>query len=94
VFDRKIAAIGTYNMDPMSEQINSEVMACIKSDSFAMRTALRIHEDMRESSQYTLEIKKNGKVVKEMFGPSQLAKGKLKVILNILRKLKFLRPLI
>lgn len=94
VFDRKIATVGTYNMDPMSEQINSEVLACIKSDTFAMRTALRIEEDMKLSKQYTLEIKKNGKVVKEMFGPAQLVKGKLKIILNILRKLKFLRPLI
>lgn len=93
VFDRQVAAIGTYNMDEMSEKINSEVVACLKSPDFATRTALRIQKDIDESSQYSIKLVEKGEPV-ELFGPSKLAKGKLKVILEFLRRLKFLRPLI
>ncbi|MDP7421094.1 MAG: phosphatidylserine/phosphatidylglycerophosphate/cardiolipin synthase family protein [bacterium] len=94
VFDRKIATIGTYNLDSMSEQINSEVLACINSGSFAMRTALRIMDDIKDSKQYTLALSKDGRVPVELFGPATIAKGRLKLILDFLAQIKWLRALI
>ncbi|PKK90336.1 MAG: hypothetical protein CVV64_10245 [Candidatus Wallbacteria bacterium HGW-Wallbacteria-1] len=93
VFDRKVATVGTYNMDAMSESINSEVMACIKSRTFATRSALRTMEDIKDSRQFTIRMTTEGEAV-EVFGPASLAKGKLKALLEILRHLNFLRPLI
>lgn len=94
VFDRTIATIGTYNMDYMSEQINSEVVAMVMSKTFGMRVALSVYEDIKVSKQYKLELSKDGKVPVELFGPASIAKGRLKLILDFLGKLKILKPLI
>ncbi|MDP7420475.1 MAG: phosphatidylserine/phosphatidylglycerophosphate/cardiolipin synthase family protein, partial [bacterium] len=94
VFDRKVTIIGTYNMDPMSEQINSEVMACVNSGSFGMRTAFRIMKDLEKSRRYTIELSKDGRVPVELFGPASIAKGRLKLIIDFLSSIKWLRPLV
>lgn len=39
VFDDQVAMVGTYNLDPVSMGINSEIMAVIWSDVFAQRVA-------------------------------------------------------
>ncbi len=94
VFDRKVTIVGTYNMDPMSEDINSEVLACINSGSFGTRTALSIIEDLKSSRKYSLGLSKDGQVPVELFGPAAIAKGRLKTILDFLAAIKWLRPLI
>lgn len=94
VFDRKVTIVGTYNMDPMSEDINSEVLACINSGSFAMQTAQSITKDLKNSRKYTLDLSKDGQLPVELFGPASIAKGRLKIILDFLSSIKWLRPLI
>lgn len=93
VFDRRIAVIGTYNMDYVSEQINSEVVAVIKSRSFANRVALRIHEDMKFSHEYKIKVERNGKIT-TIFGPESHSDKKIIDRLNLLKKLQWLKPLI
>ncbi|MFZ2957200.1 MAG: phosphatidylserine/phosphatidylglycerophosphate/cardiolipin synthase family protein [Candidatus Ozemobacteraceae bacterium] len=93
VFDRKVAVIGTYNMDAVSEQINGEIVAAVKSSSFATRVALRIGEDIKNSFRYQISIGTDGKV-NTVFGPESHSDPKVLQRLNWLLKLQWLRPLI
>ncbi|MBF0548315.1 MAG: phosphatidylserine/phosphatidylglycerophosphate/cardiolipin synthase family protein [Candidatus Riflebacteria bacterium] len=93
VFDRKVAVIGTYNMDTVSEKINGEIVAAVKSSSFATRVALRIGEDMRNSFRYQISIGADGKA-NTVFGPESHSDPKVLERLNWLLKLHWLRPLI
>jgi phosphatidylserine/phosphatidylglycerophosphate/cardiolipin synthase-like enzyme len=93
VFDKKIAVIGTYNMDYVSEQINSEVVAVIKSSPFATRVAMRIYEDMKFSHEYKIKVERDGRIT-TVFGPESHSDKKVIDRLNMLKKLQWLRPLI
>lgn len=93
VFDREVTIVGTYNMDPMSEQINSENVLVIKSKPFAVRTALRIAEDEKNSIEYKVNVDKNGNV-ESYFGPDSHSDPEKLKKLNFLHKFGFLRPLI
>ncbi|KAF1083303.1 MAG: hypothetical protein GQF41_0081 [Candidatus Rifleibacterium amylolyticum] len=93
VFDRKIAVIGTYNMDYVSEQINSEVIAAIKSNSFATQVALRIMADIKFSHEYKIKVERDGSIT-TVFGPESHSDKKVIDRLNMLQKLNWLKPLI
>lgn len=93
VIDREITVVGTYNMDPLSEQINSEVVSVIKGKSFALRTALRILEDEKGSIEYKIEVDRDGSV-KILNGPKDHADPRKLKLLRLLHTLGFLRPLI
>lgn len=71
VFDGQVSIVGTYNMDYMSQDINSEVVTTIKSDVFAMEVAKSILKDINESSvEYKIEVLADGKI-KVLYGPAQ-----------------------
>jgi len=93
VFDREIAIVSSYNMDPMSEQINSEIAVAFNSKSFAQRSALRILESIGNSVEYKMRIGKDGKPV-PTFGPESHTAPEILKKLNMFYKLSFLRPLI
>mgnify|MGYP001551562953 CR=1 FL=1 len=92
-FDDEVAVIGTYNMDPLSEQVNSEVCVAVKSPSFARRNRLRIEADMAHSIEYKIEIDENG-AVKPVVGPMSHVKEELLDKVTFLQKFPFLRSLI
>jgi len=93
VFDRKIAVIGTYNMDYVSEQINSEVVAVIKSRPFANQVAGKIMRDIEDSHEYKIKVERDGSI-KTIFGPESHSDKAVIDRLNMLQKLQWLRPLI
>jgi len=93
VFDRKVAVIGTYNMDYVSEQINSEVIAVIKARPFATQVAERIMQDLKDSHEYKIKIERDGSI-KTLFGPESHSDKKVIDRLNMLQKLQWLKPLI
>ncbi|OGK07831.1 MAG: hypothetical protein A2W80_02570 [Candidatus Riflebacteria bacterium GWC2_50_8] len=93
VFDRSVAVIGTYNMDPCSEQINSEVIAVTLSKPFATQVALRIMADISHSHEYKIKVERDGSVT-TVFGPETHSDKKVIDKLNMLQKLQWLRPLI
>ncbi len=92
VFDGQVGVVGTYNMDYLSEEVNSEVVAAINSKSFATELRNGIIEDMSKSKRYAIEVGPNGEV-KEIFGPDQLQSSKSGMI-RLLSHFGFLRPLI
>lgn len=97
VFDRTITTISTYNMDYMSEQINSEVLALILSNPFSVLVAERILKvDIAESKQYQIEVLHDG-TIKEIYGPMDTIKDKKiqQLILELMKtQSELIRPLI
>lgn len=94
VFDGLISIVGSYNMDPLSEDINSEVVAAIYDKPFAEMTRQRIMRLMQKNIiEYRIELDRDGKIVKS-YGPADHVKSETVKKMNRLRKLQWLRPLI
>jgi len=93
LFDRKISVIGTYNMDPMSQDINSEVVAVIKSDKFATKLRQVIMNDLKNAYQYKIKVNSDS-TVKVLFGPSSHSKEAVLKRLKLLGIARYFRPLI
>ncbi len=92
VFDRKIGVVGTYNLDYMSEQINSEVVAAIKDNGFAKELREGIMHDVSISKLYKIDIDANGEV-QSVYGPDDLP-GKNFWLLKLLSKFTIFKKLI
>lgn len=92
VFDRKIGVVGTYNLDYISEQINSEVVAAIKSQEFAKQLRDGILSDISKSAQYQFTTTDKGEV-ESVFGPDDL-QGKKFWLLKLLSKCTIFRKMI
>ncbi len=93
IFDSLVTIVGSYNMDPLSEQINSEVVAAIHDKSFATRTRLRTFDDMKKVIEYKIQVDEKGKIIKA-YGPEDHVSKKVIKRMNLLRKLQWLRPII
>lgn len=92
VFDKKIGVVGTYNLDYMSEQINSEVVAAIKSDEFSKELRDGIMSDIGDSKEYKVTVDGKGNV-EGVFGPDDL-QGKNFWLLKLLSKFTIVKKLI
>jgi phosphatidylserine/phosphatidylglycerophosphate/cardiolipin synthase-like enzyme len=94
VFDSLISVIGSYNMDPLSQDINSEVVAAIHYKPFATQNRLQILEkDIAKHIEYKIKLDDQGKII-ESYGPKEHVNRKTMKKLNLLRKLQWLRPII
>lgn len=93
IFDRAVTVIGTYNMDPMSEDINAENVCAVNSKEFAEECRAKIFEDLSYSKEYKIGINEKGEPY-EIFGPGSLGDEKILDKLRLIKKLKFLRPMI
>jgi phosphatidylserine/phosphatidylglycerophosphate/cardiolipin synthase-like enzyme len=92
VFDGKIGIVGTYNLDYMSEQINSEVVAAIKSVEFASELRNEIISDINNSKEYKVNVDDEGKI-ESVFGPDDV-QGKNFWLLKTLSKFTIFKKLI
>ena len=93
VIDSQLTIVGSYNMDPLSEQMNSEVVGAIWSTDFGTMTRNRIQTDMGKVIEYTIKIDAKGEA-KPAVGPEDHLDSKLIKKMNAIRKLQWLRPLI
>lgn len=92
VFDGKIGVVGTYNLDYMSEQINSEVVAAVRSNEFAQELRSEIYKDISQCKEYKVTIDNEGKV-EAVFGPDDV-QGKNFWLLKTLSKFTIFKKLI
>ena len=92
VFDSKIGVVGTYNLDYMSEQINSEVVAAVRSTGFAKELRNEIMSDIADSKEYEVEVNDKGEV-KTIVGPDDIP-GKNFWLLKTLSKFTVFKKLI
>ncbi len=91
--DDQITIIGTYNMDPMSEQINSECVAVVTSTAFGTQNRLRIENDAKNAVEYKIRLGANGEP-EQVVGPSDHVKASALDAVNKAQLLSFLRPII
>ncbi|MBF0547601.1 MAG: phosphatidylserine/phosphatidylglycerophosphate/cardiolipin synthase family protein [Candidatus Riflebacteria bacterium] len=92
VFDGQISIVGTYNMDLISEQVNSEVVSAVKSIEFATELRNEIFKDISISKQYQIEVEADG-TIKSVYGPDDLP-GKKMWLLHLMSKFTFLKSVI
>jgi len=92
VFDKKIGVVGTYNLDYLSEQVNSEVVVAIKSGEFAEQLRNEIFSDIEISAEYKVNVNEKGEV-ESVLGPDDL-QGKKFWLLKTLSKFTIFKKLI
>ncbi len=93
VFDSKIVVVGSYNMDPLSQDSNSEMVAVVNDAQFGRTTREQIEKDMAVVLEYKIRIERDGTLTR-IFGPEDhLDEETLKKI-DRYRKLKWIRPVI
>lgn len=93
VFDSQITVVGTYNMDPLSETSNSELIAVINDAEFARVTREQGDKDMAKVIEYKITVKPDGTIV-PVYGPEDHLSEKIIKKMNLYRKLKWIRPVI
>lgn len=93
VFDSKITVVGTYNMDPLSQDSNSELIAVINDAEFAKATLDQGQKDMTRVVEYKITVKPDGTVV-SVCGPEDHLNAEIIKKMNLYRKLKWIRPVI
>jgi len=87
VFDGQISIIGTYNFDFLSEKVNSEVVAVIKSPEFAREVRRDVMAAIAKSKEYRLATADTPE-----FGPEDIGSKKMWLV-KLCSKLGFLKPL-
>lgn len=92
VFDNKIGIIGTYNLDYLSQNVNSEVLAAVNSLDFSTELRKEILSDIANSKEYKIKILPDN-TVKPIFGPDHLPSENM-WLLKTIAKLHFLRKFI
>lgn len=94
VFDRQITVVGSYNMDPLSEQINSEVVAAVHDKQFGTMVALRTWKDIEgRVVEYKAKLDERGRPI-TVFGPKDHLPPEIIRKMNLMRKIGWIRPLI
>ncbi|MBI4867407.1 MAG: phosphatidylserine/phosphatidylglycerophosphate/cardiolipin synthase family protein [Candidatus Wallbacteria bacterium] len=91
--DDKVAMIGTYNLDPLSEKVNSEEIAVVKSSAFATQNRLRIENDAKNSVEYKIRLAADG-TPEQVVGPSDHVKAAALQAVERAQLASFLRPVI
>ncbi|PCJ21092.1 MAG: hypothetical protein COB02_00460 [Candidatus Cloacimonadota bacterium] len=84
VFDQVVTAIGSYNMDYVSDKTDSEIITVFKSKSFAIRNRFKFQEELKHAVRYTQDVTPE----------SHATKKRIKKLKWLGKIFKYLRPLI
>lgn len=94
VVDDQVTAVGSYNMDPLSQNYNAEAVAIVNDVDFAVETHRQIDKDIANGVvEYKISIDKNGKVT-EVFGPKDHLDAKTMKKMKLYGKIRLIRPVI
>jgi putative cardiolipin synthase len=93
VVDDQVTLIGSYNIDPMSETINSEVVTLFDSAAFARRVRLDIEGHLPDAAECKIRVERDGTVT-GLHGPDDYLAGFKGLITKWVSKLGFLRPIV
>jgi putative cardiolipin synthase len=91
VFDDDVAVVGSYNLDFVSEQINSEIVVAIRNAQFVREVKDVLREDIAGSREFAITVDEKGRAVSPN-GPDSLIPEKQRLKLQIISRLRFLRP--
>ncbi len=87
-FDGKVAVIGSYNFDSLSEKVNSEVACAIKNDGFCAELREYQMQDIETGFEYKL-----GTDTQEEVAPDDIEGAKSKILTKVLSYTHFLDSL-
>ncbi len=87
-FDGKVAIVGSYNFDSLSEKVNSEIAVAIKSEGFAADLRAGQMDDIQVALEYHMATD-----TQEEFAPDDVKGAKMKVLTKLLSHCSFLDPL-
>jgi putative cardiolipin synthase len=95
VFDSRVVALGSYNMDPMSERINGEDLVVLKSADFANEALAWVRDIQQDQGlEYKIRVDPDG-TVHQVVGPSDHCSRLSMLIMRVLgTTLRWLRPVI
>lgn len=93
VLDRRVVVIGSYNMDPMSEAINAEDVAVVRSPELAGSTLAWLDQLAGAAIEYTIRLRPDG-TPEQVVGPSDHCNRAVMALLAVIGWMDFLRPLI
>ncbi len=92
IVDNRITVIGTYNLDPLSQSVNSELVAVVESAEFANQQRLSLAKDAAGSYRYYVRRAADGSL--EEFGPHQQYKGFKKLLADLLGRWKWFKKIV
>ncbi|MFC1745304.1 phosphatidylserine/phosphatidylglycerophosphate/cardiolipin synthase family protein [Candidatus Riflebacteria bacterium] len=91
IFDSTITLIGSYNLDPLSDWVNSEITSVTKDEEFATETRTRILKDIETlTHEYILKTHPDGST-EVIFGPEQHFDEKTLKKLEFISRFEWLR---
>lgn len=90
IVDDRVTMIGTYNLDPLSESVNSEVAVLVEDRDFAARVREDIADDIEHSYEYWVKRDEQGRVLEE-YGPNKLMRGLGASLVKLLAKWDWLK---
>lgn len=93
VVDGRVTILGSYNLDPMSETINAEDAAIVKSPAFAAECVKWMDEMLHEGIEYKIKIEADGTLT-QVVGPSDHCKRRIMLLLKVISWFGWLRPLV
>jgi phosphatidylserine/phosphatidylglycerophosphate/cardiolipin synthase-like enzyme len=93
VIDDRVSLIGTYNLDPLSREVNSEVMVAVLSEAFAKENRRRIARDLAVSKEYTIRRLADGRV-EAVSGSEKDLSGLSGFFIRLVSKLGFLKKMV
>lgn len=93
VIDDAVASVGSYNLDPLSTDLNSEIIAVVDSPDFAKRLRRHLEGDIAAATEYKIARGPGGEV-RVLVGPDEETTRKVRVLLGIARNIPGLRGLL
>lgn len=93
VVDGEVTLIGSYNIDPMSESINSEVVTLFQSQDFATMATQEIEKCISTATECKIQLEEDGTVT-GVVGPDDYLQGLAGKLIKLLGKIEWLRHLV
>lgn len=93
IIDEVLVGIGSYNMDPMSQGLNSELLALFRSPELGADLTRQIEADAARATRCEIRIEPDGTLV-GVVGPDQYLRGVQGAWIRLISRLRFLRPIL
>ena len=79
VFDDEVTMIGTHNLDPLSDFVNSEVVAVVLSQNFASDNLRNFQERLGQSNVFEYRISRDSSGIPMRYPPSHPSAGQVQI---------------
>ncbi len=92
-FDGQVSVVGSYNLDPRSQDINAEDVAVMRSPEVTADLLAWYEQFIPHSLEYKIRVNPDGSV-SQVTGPSDHCSRMMLWILRVVGRMEFLRPVV